>query len=56
MTDNRPWVEKYRPTRFEDIVLDPLNQETTKEYCNAKQISKSTYFTVLLELVKPQQL
>jgi len=21
-----PWVEKYRPTRFDDIVLDPLNK------------------------------
>ena len=26
MTDNRPWVEKYRPTSFSDIVLDPLNR------------------------------
>ena len=24
--DNRPWVEKYRPTQFDDIVLDPLNR------------------------------
>ena len=30
MTDNRPWVEKYRPTRFEDIVLDPLNRKLLK--------------------------
>ena len=22
-----PWVEKYRPTQFDDIVLDPLNRE-----------------------------
>ena len=21
-----PWVEKYRPNNFEDIVLDPLNK------------------------------
>ena len=25
--DTRPWVEKYRPTQFEDIVLDPLNRK-----------------------------
>ena len=24
--DTRPWVEKYRPTQFDDIVLDPLNR------------------------------
>lgn len=22
-----PWVEKYRPNQFDDIVLDPLNRE-----------------------------
>ena len=26
MTDNRPWIEKYIPTQFDDIVLDPLNK------------------------------
>lgn len=25
--DTRPWVEKYRPTNFDDIVLDPLNRK-----------------------------
>ena len=25
-TDNIPWVEKYRPTSFENIVLDKINQ------------------------------
>ena len=25
--ENSPWVEKYRPTSFKDIVLDPTNKE-----------------------------
>ena len=24
---NIPWVEKYRPTQFDDIVLDPINRK-----------------------------
>jgi replication factor C subunit 3/5 len=27
ITDFIPWVEKYRPSQFQDIVLDPLNRE-----------------------------
>ena len=26
MQDNIPWIEKYRPLHFDDIVLDPLNR------------------------------
>jgi len=26
MAEFSPWVEKYRPSRFEDIVLDPINK------------------------------
>ena len=26
MGESMPWIEKYRPTHFEDIVLDPLNR------------------------------
>jgi len=27
-----PWVEKYRPTRFEEIVLDPMNREIFTQF------------------------
>ena len=40
--NNIPWVEKYRPTQFDDIVLDPLNR---KLFSN---ILKTDYFPNLL--------
>ena len=39
---NIPWVEKYRPTRFDDIVLDPLNKIIMEN------ILKHNYFPNLL--------
>ena len=27
MNNNIPWVEKYRPTEFDKIVLDPTNKK-----------------------------
>ena len=24
---NMPWIERYRPTKFDDIVLDPMNKK-----------------------------
>lgn len=29
-TNNNVWIEKYRPTDFDDIVLDPLNKQILK--------------------------
>ena len=39
---NSPWVEKYRPTSFKDIVLDPTNKEIMET------ILKNNYFPNLL--------
>ena len=32
--ENIPWVEKYRPVQFENIVLDPINQTFFKNILN----------------------
>lgn len=37
-----PWVEKYRPTKFDDIVLDPVNREVFQN------ILSNNYFPNLL--------
>ena len=39
---NIPWVEKYRPTRFEEIVLEPINRTIFKN------ILEKNYFPNLL--------
>ena len=45
--DNRPWVEKYRPTIFENIVLDDMNK-TILENIIIKNIIKQNNFPNLL--------
>ena len=40
--NNIPWVEKYRPTEFDDIVLDPVNREIFENVIN------NNYFPNLL--------
>jgi DNA polymerase III delta prime subunit len=40
--NNIPWVEKYRPTNFDNIVLDPMNRELFQ------QILDKDYFPNLL--------
>ena len=42
MKNSTPWVEKYRPSCFEDIVLDPLNKTLLKN------IIDNNYFPNLL--------
>ena len=42
MNHSIPWVEKYRPSNFEDIVLDPLNKQFLKN------IIQTSFFPNLL--------
>ena len=42
VNNNIPFVEKYRPTNFDDIVLDPLNKTILKN------IIETSYFPNLL--------
>ena len=34
MKENIPWIEKYRPNKFEDIVLDPINRRIFENILN----------------------
>ena len=43
-----PWVEKYRPTNFDDIVLDPLNKRIMETIIN------NNYFPNLLLYGPPE--
>jgi replication-associated recombination protein RarA len=42
LQNNIPWIEKYRPKKFEEIVLDPINRTIFKN------IVKKNYFPNLL--------
>ena len=42
VNESSPWVEKYRPTKFDDIVLDPLNK------CLMEAALANDYFPNLL--------
>ena len=42
LNNSVPWVEKYRPTQFDDIVLDPINKQILKN------IIETTFFPNLL--------
>lgn len=63
MTDNRPWVEKYRPTRFEDIVLDPLNRKLLKNIVTQNKFPNLLFYgppgtgktTTIINLIKKYQ-
>ena len=39
MNSFTPWVEKYRPTTFNDIVLDPLNKRVLENIITTNHAS-----------------
>lgn len=41
---NIPWVEKYRPTHFDDIVLDPINKKIFKNILNDKYFPNLLFY------------
>ena len=49
MTSGVPFVESYRPKKFEEIVLDPLNKKILKN------IIETSYFPNLLFYGPPEQ-
>ena len=53
--DNTPWVEKYRPKKFENIILDDFNKEIFKNILE-KQYFPNLLFTDRREQEKPQVL
>uniref|UniRef100_A0A6C0HZY9 AAA+ ATPase domain-containing protein n=1 Tax=viral metagenome TaxID=1070528 RepID=A0A6C0HZY9_9ZZZZ len=41
---NIPWVEKYRPKRFQEIVLDPINRTIFKNIINKKYFPNLLFY------------
>ncbi len=41
--DNIPWVEKYRPINFDNIILSPLNKIFFENIIKKNSILKMTF-------------
>ena len=44
MNKNIPWIEKYRPTTFEDIVLDPVNRRIFSNILNKQYFPNLLFY------------
>ena len=42
--NNMPWVEKYRPTSFDNIVLDPINRQIFENIINQNNIPNLIFY------------
>jgi DNA polymerase III delta prime subunit len=62
--DTIPWVEKYRPTQFEDIVLDPLNRNLFENIINKNYFPNLLFYgppgtgktTTIINLINEYQI
>ena len=63
MSNFTPWVEKYRPTSFEDIVFDPLNKTLLENMITTKNFPNLLFYgppgtgktTSIINLIKSHQ-
>jgi len=63
MSNFTPWVEKYRPTSFEDIVFDPLNKTLLENIITTKNFPNLLFYgppgtgktTSIINLIKSYQ-
>ena len=61
--ENIPWVEKYRPDNFKDIVLDPINKRIFKNIIDSKYFPNLLFYgppgtgktTTIVNLIKEFQ-
>ena len=42
--NNKPWIEKYRPTKFEDIVLDDINKKIFQNIISKKYFPNLLFY------------
>jgi replication factor C subunit 3/5 len=64
ITHSSPWVEKYRPTRFEDIVLDKWNRKILTNMIHTKNFKNILFYgppgtgktTTIINLIKEYQI
>lgn len=62
--NNIPWVEKYRPTHFDDIVLDPMNRTLFQQILNKNYFPNLLFYgppgtgktTTIMNLIHSYQL
>ena len=62
-TNNIPWVEKYRPTHFENIVLDPINRELFEKIIQKNEFPNLLFYgppgtgktTTIINLIQEYQ-